>query len=255
MTLTELPTADFSEPGIPAVLNDYFTGELYDGTAAASRNMARMQGFMARRWLEAYRQHTELFERLPERVGLPESGHRTQKHDRAVAAYFRRAFGTDAQVAEALFGVTERHFDAFKVKTTVDYVVMLAYAGVDIELVEDLRVANGEALSPPWPTATSMRAYPEPQDARALVRHVTRDKYGYGLIMGGVSASAVKAFHAVRLDKLTGEEKHGRVAEASFRGVPAAYAVAAVSAGVLEPDLIVLAHSQGIAPEYLVATT
>lgn len=255
MTLAELPMADFSGPGIPAVLNDYFTGELYDGTPVASRNMARMQGFMARRWLEAYRQHTELFERLPERVGLPESGRRTAKHDRAVSAYFRCAFGTDAQVAEALFGVTERHFNAFKVETTVDYVLMLAYAGVDIELVEDLRVANGGPLSPPWPTATRMNAYPEPQDARVLVWHVTRDKQGYGLIMGGVSASAVMAFHAVRLEGLTDEEKHSRVAEASYRGVPAAYAVAAVTVGVAEPDLIVLAHSQGIAPEYLVATT
>lgn len=254
MMLDALPTADFSEPGIPAVLNDYFTGELYDGTPAASRNMARMQGFMARRWLEAYRKHVEVFERLPEHVGLPSSGHRAQKHDAAVAAYFRRAFGTDAQVAEALFGVTEQHFAAFKMETTVDYVVMLAYAGVDIELVEDLRVAHGGPLSPPWPTATGMNAYPEPQDARVLVRHVTRDKHGYGLIMGVVSASAVMAFHAVRLERLTDEEKHSLVAEASYRGVPAAYAVAAVTVGVVEPDLIVRAYQQGIVPEYLVAT-
>lgn len=254
MTLDALPTADFSEPGIPAVLNDYFTGELYDGTPAASRNMSRMQGFMARLLVEAYRKRTEVFERLPEHVGLPSSGRRAQKHDAAVAAFFRREFGTDAQVAEALFGVTERHFAAFKMETTVDYVVMLAYAGVDIEMVEDLRIANGEPLSPPWPTATAMGAYPAPQDARVLVRHVTRDKHGYGLIMGGVSASAVKTFHALRLEKMTDEEKHVRVAEASYRGVPAAYAVAALSAGVTEPDFIVSAYRQGIAPEYLAAT-
>lgn len=187
-------------------------------------------------------------------MGLPSLGRRAQKHDAAVAAFFRREFGTDAQVAEALFGVSGRHFAAFKVETTVDYVVMLAYAGVDIELVEDLRIARGELLSPPWPMATGMGAYPAPQDARVLVSHVTHDMYGYGLIMGGVSASAVKALHALRLEKMTGEEKHARVAEASYRGVPAAYAVAALSAGVTEPDFIVSAYRQGIAPEYLAIT-
>lgn len=251
--LTELPTADFSGLGVPAVLNDYFTGELSDGTPAASRNMKRMQGFMAQQWLEAYQRHTELFERLPEQVGLPESGHRLQKHDMAVAAYFRREFGTDSGVAEALFGVAEKHFAAFKMETPVDYAVMLAFAPVDTALVEDLRAAHGAPLAPPWPGPSATRDFPAPREARVLVRYVTKDKRGYGLIQGGVSVSATKAFHVLppgrRGTRLA--ERYDLVAEVVYCGVPVPYAVAAVSAGVEEPLAIISAYKQGVASEYL----
>lgn len=252
MTLEAMPPADFSGVAAPDVLVRYLRGGVYDGTPGSMRTTERMSLFMAGHWMAAYERLPEVFVQLGERVGL--AGSRSPKNDKAILAFFRRTFGTDAQVANALFGVDERHFSAFRMDSTVDYVKALLYSDVPLELVEELRTVHGEPLVAQWPSSTMKKDFPDSAHARALVRTVTKSKRGYGLIRGGVSVESVTAFEAYANRAFpSSDDKYNALAEMAYMGVPVTYAVAAIMAGLVYPEQVLLAYRENLAPEYLTA--
>lgn len=253
MTLEAMPPADFSGVAAPDVLVRYLRGEVYDGTPGSMRTTERMSLFMAGHWVAAYERLPEVFVQLSERVGLA-AGSRSAKNDKAILSFFRRTFGTDAQVANALFGVDERHFSAFRMDSTVDYAKALLYSDVSLELVEELRTAYGEPLVAQWPSSTMKKDFPDSAHARALVRTVTKSKRGYGLIRGGVSVESVTAFEAYANRAFpSSDDKYNALAETAYMGVPVTYAVAAIMAGLVYPEQVLLAYRENLAPEYLTA--
>lgn len=241
-------------PGVPKKLEECFNGSfVYEGKSLAAT--ARLVDFMGNEWVKAWERRPEVFEELFRSV--KPAGDWYDEGNKAAKRFFRfftrQAESAGLGVAEFVFDVDPRHSEAFAVESHADFAAMLVLREVPVELVLELREVHGRLLRPVLGSAFGTGRYKpwNAAHARRLCQMATGSRFGYPLMRAGVPGLAVKALEG--LDNR--DEAHDAVTEAAFLGVPAAYGVAVVLQGVLNPDLILDAFKTDIAPEYVGAVS